>query len=126
MTSRSPGSAALAMLLAALVPGLGHVYAGRVRRGLLYAALVLGAFALGIALDGRLSAPEGAKPLAMLAAGATVATGLPGVAARLAGLGGGNILSPSYEYGCTYLLCAGIMNALLVLDAWDVARGRKP
>jgi len=38
---------------------------------------------------------------------------------------GGTILSPTYEYGCAYLLTAGLMNLLLVLDAWDIATGKK-
>jgi len=31
----------------------------------------------------------------------------------------------SYEYGNTFLLTAGMMNLLLVLDVHDIARGRK-
>ena len=38
---------------------------------------------------------------------------------------GGAILATTYEYGCAYLLTAGLMNLLLVLDAWDIATGRK-
>ena len=37
----------------------------------------------------------------------------------------GTILSPTYEYGCAYLLTAGLMNLLLVLDAYDLAAGKK-
>ena len=29
------------------------------------------------------------------------------------------------EYGTTYLLAAGLMNILLILDAFDIAIGRK-
>jgi hypothetical protein len=35
------------------------------------------------------------------------------------------VRSPNNEYGTTFLLTAGLMNLLLILDAWDVARGRK-
>ena len=38
---------------------------------------------------------------------------------------GGSILSTTYEYGCAYLLTAGLMNLLLVLDTWDIATGKK-
>jgi hypothetical protein len=38
---------------------------------------------------------------------------------------GGSILAPTYEYGCAYLLTAGLMNLLLMLDAWDIAAGKK-
>ncbi len=30
-----------------------------------------------------------------------------------------------YEYGTVFLLSAGLMNLLLVLDVWDLACGRK-
>jgi len=30
-----------------------------------------------------------------------------------------------FEYGTAFLLTAGLMNLLLVMDAWDIARGRK-
>ncbi len=32
---------------------------------------------------------------------------------------------PAYEYGASFLLSAGLLNWLLVLDAWDRAWGRK-
>ena len=32
---------------------------------------------------------------------------------------------PTYEYGSTFLLTAGLMNILLILDAFDIASGRK-
>ena len=37
----------------------------------------------------------------------------------------GNISSITYEYGTTFVLTAGLMNLLLVLDCWDIARGKK-
>lgn len=33
--------------------------------------------------------------------------------------------SPVSAYGTAYLLTAGLMNLLLILDVWDIARGRK-
>ena len=32
----------------------------------------------------------------------------------------------TYEYGNTFLLIAGLMNYLTMLDAFDIAAGRKP
>jgi len=32
----------------------------------------------------------------------------------------------TYEYGNTFLLIAGLLNYLNVLDAFDIAAGRKP
>ena len=37
----------------------------------------------------------------------------------------GDITSAGFEYGTAFLLSAGLMNLLLVLDAWDIATGRK-
>jgi hypothetical protein len=37
----------------------------------------------------------------------------------------GDILSPGFEYGTAFLLTAGLMNWLLVLDALDISRGKK-
>ena len=53
--------------------------------------------------------------------------GLLNIAARLMSSSpNGSILSVTYEYGCAYLLTAGLMNLLLMLDAYDIAVGRKP
>ena len=45
--------------------------------------------------------------------------------ARGVGLGQGVVTSASYEFGNTFLLTAGMMNLLLVLDAHDIATGKK-
>ena len=31
----------------------------------------------------------------------------------------------TYEYGNTFLVAAGLLNSLVVLDAYDIALGRK-
>jgi hypothetical protein len=33
--------------------------------------------------------------------------------------------SVTYEYGSTFLLAAGLMNILLILDVFDISTGRK-
>lgn len=99
---------------------------GRLRRGAAYFAIVSTAFFVGLLLDGKLPALRADRPLAALAAFTVSATGLLNIASRLVGWGAGNIRSATYEFGSTYLLTAGLMNVLLIGDAWDVARGRKP
>jgi hypothetical protein len=37
----------------------------------------------------------------------------------------GEIEGAGFEYGSAFILTAGLMNLLLVLDALDIARGRK-
>jgi hypothetical protein len=116
----------VAAAMACIFPGLGHWYLGRRRTAILFALIVAACFALGLSFQGRLYTVEAGQPLTILATFAVYGTGLLNIAARLfAGNPGGNLLAPTYEYGCAYLLTAGLMNLLLVLDAWDIASGRK-
>lgn len=120
---RSPFAA---LVLAWLFPGLGHVYLGRRRTALAFALIVTATFLAGISFHGRLYSIEPGQPLTMLATFAVYGAGLLNIAARvLSDNPGGTILSATYEYGCAFLLTAGLMNLLLVLDAWDIATGRK-
>ncbi len=34
-------------------------------------------------------------------------------------------MAVTYEYGNAFLIVAGLLNMLVVLDAWDIAVGRK-
>jgi len=81
---------------------------------------------VGLALGGELITPDRERPLRLLGTLAVAATGLPWAAARRFGLGAGDPASATFEYGTTYLLTAGLMNLLLVLDAIEIALGRKP
>jgi hypothetical protein len=119
-------STAAAMVLAWLVPGLGHYYLGRRKTAIAFAAIVAVTFLLGLSFQGRLYTVEEGQPLTILATFAVYGAGLLNLAARvLSENPGGMILSTTYEYGCAYLLTAGLMNLLLVLDAHDIASGKK-
>jgi TM2 domain-containing membrane protein YozV len=116
----------VAMVLAWLVPGLGHFYLGRRRTAAGYAVIVTVTFLLGLSFQGRLYSVEPGQPLTILATFAVYGAGLLNIAARvLSDNPGGTILAVTYEYGCAYLLTAGLMNLLLVLDVYDIATGRK-
>lgn len=112
-------------VLAWALPGLGHVAAGRVARGLVFGVVILSLFIGGVGLDGKVYRPEPGMPLTYLAAVAGAGVGLPYVAAHALGIGVGNLLSATYEYGNTFTLVAGLLNLLVVLDAYDVAAGRR-
>jgi hypothetical protein len=88
--------------------------------------LVTATFLAGLAFQGRLYSIEDGQPLTILATFAVYGAGLLNLAGRaLMESPGGTILAPTYEYGCAYLLTAGLMNLLLVLDAHDLAAGKK-
>jgi len=119
-------TAALAVGLAWLVPGLGHYYLGRRRTAAAFAAIVAATFLAGLSFQGRLYTVEDGQPLTILATFAVWGAGILNIAARaLVENTAGTILAPTYEYGCAFLLTAGLMNLLLVLDAWDIAVGKK-
>ena len=51
--------------------------------------------------------------------------GVPWMLARMMGGGAGIVTAPTFEYGNTFLIVAGLLNCLVVLDAFDIAMGRK-
>jgi len=116
----------VAAALAWIFPGLGHFVVRRRGTALLYALIVTATFLLGLSFEGRLYSPEPGQPLTILATFAVYGAGLLNLAARyLSSNPSGSILSVTYEYGCAFLLTAGLMNLLLMLDAYDIAAGRK-
>jgi hypothetical protein len=107
------------------VPGLGHVASGRILRGALFAIIILTMFVMGLALDGKIYEPERGMPLSYLATIGSAGIGLPYVIVHALGLGGGDIRSGTSEYGNTFTLVAGLLNMLVIFDAYDVALGRR-
>jgi Family of unknown function (DUF6677) len=113
------------MALAWFVPGLGHLVLGRRLRAVVFAVCIVVAFVIGIGLQGELTLPQAGDPLSYLAAIASIGSGILFFAAKAAGLGVGVVTASSFEYGNTFLLTAGMMNLLLVLDVYDIVSGRK-
>ena len=107
------------------VPGAGHLWLGRAHKGLIFLIALPLMFATGLWLEGRLFPFEFAQPLVALAAFANIGMGVPYFVAKVAGLGAGRVIAESFEYGNAFLIVAGLLNMLVVLDAFDVAEGRK-
>lgn len=148
MNDMPSGRTLVAIGLAWCVPGLGHAMLGRVRRGLLFAVLVLGSYALGLAHDGRLALRDERQPfLTMLQVVANLGSGPIDFIARTAvygelvyslpdGIRSGvenehsrifreRTKSSLSIYGTAYLWTAGLMNLLLLFDVWDIGKGRR-
>lgn len=122
-----PTVAALAICSGAwLVPGLGHVLLGRWVRGLIFSVCVVAMFVMGLAMHGKLYGMEFAMPLQIFAFIANLGTGLLYLIAKYFEFGIGTMTFPSYDYGTTFLWVSGLLNFLIVLDAFDIAKGRKP
>jgi hypothetical protein len=123
----APSSVSPVLLCAVawLVPGAGHLWLGRVRSGVVFLVVLAGMFGTGLILEGRLFPFRFDQPLVALQALAELGLGLPYVVTRLAGGGAGRVVAITYEYGSAFLVVAGILNMLVVLDVHDIARGRK-
>lgn len=119
------GNPMMAVVLAWMIPGLGHIYLKRWMRGLLFLVLVLVSLAVGCTLQGNLYRVLPNQPLTILATLGSMGMGLPYFLLRYFLGYEGNVVGAGYEYGTAFLLTAGLMNLLLVMDAWDIARGRK-
>jgi len=106
-----------------LVPGAGHILTGDLRKGGIFLVLLSGMFAIGLAFHGETFTFDMADPLVFLAALAQWAVAGPRLAAAIFGAGRGDVVAVTYEYGNTFLIVAGLLNTLVVLDAVDRARG---
>lgn len=111
--------------LALFWPGLGHLFLGRKVRAALFFVLIGVAIAVGCWLEGNLYSPIPGRPLSRLATLGAMGMGSPYFLLRFVFGYAGDIRAASFDYGTAFLLSAGLMNLLLVLDAWDIASGRK-
>lgn len=120
-----PGMLVLLCLAAWAIPGAGHLWLGKRQKAVVFFVALLAMFGIGLALEGRLFPFDLTEPLVALAAVANLGLGLPWIAARAADIGGGTVTAVTYEYGNCFMIVAGLLNFLVVLDAFDVAVGRK-
>jgi hypothetical protein len=107
------------------VPGAGHWWLGRRAKGLIFFLALPLMFAIGLGLQGRLFPFDLSEPLVGLAAVADLGVGFTYVIASALGFGAGNVREVTYEYGNAFLIVAGLLNVLVIIDACDVALGRK-
>jgi hypothetical protein len=116
-----------AMLAAYLIPGGGHFYLGYRGRAVAFFAIVVTLFVIGVSIDGALYNPvnSGGAILRLLAGFGSMGAGaIYFLAGALPGAHG-DMTSITVEYGTAFIITAGLMNLLLVLDAFDLSEGRK-
>jgi hypothetical protein len=112
--------------MAWLVPGAGHLLIGRARRGGVFCFCLIALFLLGLSMDARLQMYVGLEdPLALLRSTAQMAIGLPYFIARHLGYEAGNVKAVMHEYGNTFTEVSGLLNVLVILDAYDSVTGRR-
>lgn len=135
------GTAWLIGLAAWFIPGSGHLLLKKWGRAALMGGAVWLSFFVGLAMGGHMFdlTPDTATATGSMFDWATMIQVPP----MIANLGSGiayvvcwmmdigfrddpvQAARTTYEYGNTFLLIAGLMNYLTMLDAFDVAAGRK-
>jgi len=128
----APASAWLLAIAAWVVPGAGHLLQRRWLRGALLGAAVIGMFVSGIMLGGHLFpllGPFDEGIAVLLQVPPTIANVGSGVLYLFCLVTNSGFTDhaelATYEYGNTFLLVAGLLNYLVMLDAFDIAAGRK-
>jgi TM2 domain-containing membrane protein YozV len=120
-----PGGVVLLCLASWAIPGLGHIWLGRRSKGFIFLIALPLMFAIGLALQGRVFSFDASDILTTLEAVAQLGIGVMYFLVGPLGFGKGDVRAITYEYGISFLIVAGLLNALVVIDAYDVALGRK-
>ena len=120
-----PGTLVLLCLAAWIVPGAGHLWMGRRQKGLVFLVALPAMFAIGLLLHGRIWPFQLSEPLVGLAAVADMGLGAPWFIARMLEAGAGTVTAVTWDYGNTFLIVAGLLNFLVIIDAFDIGMGRK-
>ena len=119
----------LAGTLAWMLPGMGHIYQRRFSRGLLLGASVFLMYFIGWSMGGHLYGLHNSSETGFLAyvfGFCDLGSGILYVFSLLANIAttDQSQLATS-EYGDRFLMVAGLLNYLCMLDAFDIAAGRK-
>jgi len=115
-----------ACMAGALVPGLGHAVLGKWDRAFVFLGTLTVMFALGLQLHGRLFNPDFSDVFSALKFIADAGIGMIYWVSRLRGLGVGDPAAYTYDFANVFIYVAGLLNMLVIADAFDIAQERKP
>lgn len=125
----APGVWGPAVLLAWAVPGGGHFLLKKYGRAGLLAFSIIVMFLFGLMMRGQFLKPQGGDLLNILIYYGgficNLATGLPYLLASWLGYSQADVAGAVYDYGTKFLVTAGLLNVLAVVDAYEIASGRK-
>jgi len=117
------------VVLGWLLPGAGHFYLKRWNHGILLLFAITSMFAFGLLMRGRMFEPEtGDLFTTVVHCGgyiAALATGALYFLASWLGYHQEYLATAVADYGTKFLVCAGLLNILAVIDAYEIAVGEK-
>lgn len=112
-------------LLAWFCPGMGHFIQKKYVKGAVFLGGILLLLVFGVIMQGKFYDSGQFHPLLILGFIGDLGNGLFFFIIKVLGLGKGNIEAVTYNYGTTYMVSAGLLNYLVALNAFDVARGKR-
>lgn len=117
------------VVLGWLIPGGGHLLLGRRGRGALLALSVLAMFVLGLMMRGALFQPQTGDLLTtIIYCGGFLGNLASGILYLLSvwfGYSQPDVAGHVHDYGTKFLVAAGLLNVLAMVDAYEIAARRK-
>jgi hypothetical protein len=118
-----------AVILAWVIPGGGHFLLKRTGRGALIFASVFLMFIFGLFMRGMMFTPQSGDVLTTLinygGFVADIAAGALYLVAAMFGYSQPDMPGDVHDYGTKFLVTAGLLNILAIVDAYEIAAGRK-
>jgi len=118
-----------AVALGLLIPGGGHFLLKRTGRGILLMAAVTGMFLCGLLMRGAMFHPQNGDLLTVLINWGgffgDVCSGILYLLSVWLGYNQPDMAGHVHDYGTKFLVTAGLLNLLAMVDAFEIAAGRK-
>ena len=112
-----------------LIPGGGHLLLGRRGRGALLALSVVAMFVFGLMMRGALFQPQTGDLLTtIIYCGGflgNLASGILYLFSVWLGYAQPDVAGHVHDYGTKFLVAAGLLNVLAMVDAFEIAVGKK-
>ncbi len=127
----------LIFALSWFIPGSGHLIQKKKVKAAVFFFSVLLLLLLGIIMEGKFFLPytettnnfgvmqRQYHPLLILGYLGDLGCGIFYFMLSFLGLAAGNIAAVTYQYGTAYMVTAGLLNYLIALNAFDLAKGKK-
>jgi hypothetical protein len=115
----------VAPLIGWIIPGAGHLIQRRWIRGLLLLISVFTMFFLGLMMEGHVYVPNTGDILDILGFIGDIGAGGLYFLARTMDWGQGAIHKAVADYGTKYIIVAGLLNIVCIVDAYHIAIGKK-
>jgi TM2 domain-containing membrane protein YozV len=118
-----------AVALGWLIPGGGHLLLKRTGRGVLLGVAITGMFVCGLLMRGAMFQPQSGDLLTTLInTGGFIGDVCSGILYLLTswlGYAQPDLAGAVHDYGTKFLVTAGLLNVLAMVDVFEIAAGRK-